>query len=132
MSFITKALSYRLAGIDSGIEEADISVAALHENGEKHYLIDELIFNSKILLSLADERGDVSFDRQALKTLLIAVPIVNQILLTRTAKGSHHLLLKHQKKLLQLKRKRLLREKLACKKLVSEPKYYERSKKRKL
>ena len=76
-NYITKALSYRLSGIDSGSEDADISISALQSNGEKHYLIDELILKAKILEELYTNFGEEAYLIEANQILHYADVVVD-------------------------------------------------------
>ncbi len=78
LEYIQKAISYRLAGIDNEEEYVYyINDALLRENGEKHYLIDELLTHSNILQLLYQDKNELSYLLLSKEVLLYADRLVD-------------------------------------------------------
>lgn len=77
LKYITKALSYRLSGIDSQVDSVGVNLSNLQSNGEKHYLIDELLFKANILVKLSAPSDDKIFLEEANDILKYADEVVD-------------------------------------------------------
>ncbi len=78
--FNSKAISIRLAGIESGNESiSDISDHLLRTNGEKHYLIEELLLQGQLFKALYQETQNIKHLENGKETLLHADRLVDMM-----------------------------------------------------
>lgn len=77
LKYITKALSYRLSGIDNVVDSVEINLSNLQANGEKHYLIDELLLKANILLNAFDVSRNDAYLEEASDILTYADDVVD-------------------------------------------------------
>lgn len=79
LKYINDALDYRLSGIDRDIESQIISEYPILNNGEKHYLIEELLTKGKILEKAASQNPLQNQIQDAIDAFLYADILVDKI-----------------------------------------------------
>jgi len=79
LKYIDDALDYRLSGIDRDIESQIVTEELIIANGEKHYLIDELLTKGKILEESAIANKSPSMREKAIEAFLFADIVVDKM-----------------------------------------------------
>jgi len=79
LKYINDALDYRLSGIDRAIEAQIITEDLIVANGEKHYLIDELLTKGNILEESALHSNSIELREGAIQAFLDADIVVDHM-----------------------------------------------------